>query len=263
MFWAIIVCCIITIGIISIYFYGETDNLSSGIPVLNYHEVEDNVNNPLALTVRDFDDQMAYLHARGYTTITPDQLLNYLNAGGKLPDKSILITFDDGYVNNYTNAYPILKKYGFTATFFLITDVIGHNPWYMNWDQVREMQEQGFQFGSHTLSHVDLTSISSEEAALQLVKSREGIEWRLKTPAKYLAYPGGFYNPQIEKSVAQAGYKAAFSVKFGRVQQGSNPLALERIPVFKSRWTFLDFYVRLKFTKAIGKIKAVKDEIGL
>ncbi|BBB91965.1 MAG TPA: polysaccharide deacetylase family protein [Methylomusa anaerophila] len=257
----IIVCGLVTFGIIGIYFYvyGETDDLSSGIPVLNYHGVEDNVNNPLALEIKDFEDQMAYLHTKGYTAITPDQLLDYLSAGKKLPDKPVLITFDDGYANNYTNAYPILKKYGFTAVFFLITDVIGHDPWYMNWDQVKEMRQQGFQFGSHTLSHADLTKVPVAQVNLQLVKSREGIEWRLNTPVRYLAYPGGAYDSQIEKLVLQAGYKAAFSVKFGRVQKGGNLLALERIPLFKSRWTFLDFYLRLNFTKAMGKIKAVKD----
>lgn len=261
-FWVIIVCCIIAFSVIGVYLYGEADNLSSGIPVLNYHEVEDYKHNPLALNIKDFDEQMAYLYKKGYTTITSDQLFDYLSSGKKLPDKPILITFDDGYANNYTNAYPILKKYGFTATIFLITDVIGNNPWYMNWDQVREMQQNGFQFGSHTLSHVDLTSVSPEEAELQLVKSREGIEWRLDTQVKYFAYPGGSYNPEIEKLVKQAGYRAAFSVKFGRVvQKDSDLLALERIPIFKSRWTFLDFYVRLNFTKAVGWLKTAKDAI--
>lgn len=257
----IMVCSIITCGIIAIYFYGEADDLSAGIPVLNYHEIEDHKNNPLALSIQDFDNQMAYLYSRGYTAITSDQLFDYLISGARLPAKPVLITFDDGYANNYTNAYPILKKYGFTASIFLISDVIGQNPWYMNWDQVREMQKQGFQFGSHTLSHVDLTQVSPEEAELQLVKSREGIEWRLDTQVKYFAYPGGAYNLHIKKLLEQANYRAAFSVKFGRVQKDSELLALERIPIFKSKWTFLDFYVRLNFTKAVGKLKAVKDAI--
>ncbi|HEY3426639.1 MAG TPA: polysaccharide deacetylase family protein, partial [Negativicutes bacterium] len=91
------------------------------IPVLNYHQVEDNVNNPLTLSNQEFEEQMAYLHRHGYNSITPDQLIMHLRTGAALPDKPVLITFDDGYRDNYMNAYPIMKKYGFTGTVFLIT----------------------------------------------------------------------------------------------------------------------------------------------
>lgn len=244
-----------------IYFYHAPDDLAAGIPVLNYHKVEDNVDNPLALSVKNFDKQMAYLASKGYTSITADQLFSYLYQKGSLPPKPVLITFDDGYADNYTNAYPIMKKYGFTAIIFLITDVVGHDSWYMNWDQVKEMQQAGFQFGSHTLSHVALAEVSQEELMLQLVKSREGIEWRLDTPVRYLAYPGGSYNEQVKDALTAAHYKAAFTVNFGRVNHSSDPLALERIPILKSRWSFADFYLRLNFTKMIELAKEIKSAL--
>jgi hypothetical protein len=163
----------------SLLFFGSIINQSKGIPVLNYHRVADNVNNPLTLSTEEFNEQMDYLYQHGYKDITPDDLLSYLQHGTALPDKSVLITFDDGYRDTYTNAYPILKKYGFTASVFLITDVVGHNDWYLNWEQVKEMHQAGFVISSHTLSHVPLTTVSPGEALLQLQKSKEGIEWRL------------------------------------------------------------------------------------
>lgn len=236
-------------------------NFTAGIPVLSYHMVEDNVDNPLALGVKEFEDQMEYLSRRGYHAITPDQLTNYLQTGASLPEKPILITFDDGYQNNFKNAYPIMKKYGLTATVFLISDRIGTDNWYMNWDQVREMRRAGFVFGSHTLSHELLSAVSEDEVKKQLIKSKEGIEWRLDIPARYLAYPGGDYNFRIEELAQQSGYRAAFTVKFGRVIPGDDMFALKRIPLFQSRFSFLDFYVRLNYTTLIGELKMLKHNL--
>lgn len=236
-------------------------NFTAGVPVLSYHMVEDNVDNPLALGVKEFEEQMEYLSRRGYHAITPDQLTNYLQTGIPLPEKPVLITFDDGYQNNFKIAYPIMKKYGLTATIFLISDRIGTDNWYMNWDQVREMRRAGFVFGSHTLSHELLSRIPEEEIKQQLIKSREGIEWRLDVPARYLAYPGGDYNSRIEELARQSGYRAAFTVKFGRVIPGDDMFALKRIPLFQSRVSFLDFYVRLNYTTLIGELKAFKSKV--
>lgn len=238
----------------------DTDH-SKGIPVLNYHLVNDSRNDSIALSVKEFDDQMNYLHRHGYTSITPDQLLSSLTDNTPLPEKPVLITFDDGYQDVYTNAYPVLQKYGYTATLFLITDVVGHNNWYLDWDQVREMQKAGFVIGSHTLSHVLLTNLTPTEIMFQLTKSKEGIEYRLECPVKYFAYPGGDNNQQVQDLVKQAGYAAAFTVNFGRVGKGSNLYALDRIPILKSHWTFYDFWFRLTFTPLVEKAKTIKSEV--
>lgn len=230
-------------------------NQGKNIPVLNYHQIEDNANNPLTLSNQDFEEQMAYLHKHGYNSITPDQLVKHIKTGAPLPDNPILITLDDGYRDNYTNAYPIMKKYGFTGTVFLITDVVGRDNWYLDWDQIREMQQDGFIFGSHTLNHVPLTTLTRDEAQRQLVNSKAAIEWRLGTPVSCFAYPTGAYNKEIEGLLKDLGYEAAFSVDFGRVSMKSDIYALERIPIFKSRYTFYDFYFRLNFTIVAEKLK--------
>lgn len=252
-------CAVFLIG--GILFWDDIAAQPQRVPVLNYHEVEDNAHNPLALSVKDFDEQMAYLHRNGYHAITPDELLSFVQHGTDLPDKPILITFDDGYRNVYTNAYPILMKYHYTAITFLITDEVGRNDWYLNWDQVKEMKDKGFVFGSHTLSHVVLTQLSPEDAIDQLKKSKEGIEWRLDAPAKYFAYPTGAYNSQVCQLVQAAGYQAAFSIDFGRVGLNSNIYTLKRIPIIKSRLTFYDFYLRLHCTSLMGNLKALKKHL--
>lgn len=248
--------------IIGLWTFGFKPDPVSGIPILAYHKVEDNSSNPLALSSQEFDEQMAYLARYGFNAISPDQLLNYLQQGLPLPDKPVLITFDDGYQDNYRTAYPIMKKHGLTATVFLITDRIGQDEWYMTWDQVEEMRRNGFSFGSHTLSHTSLSTVSDDYVMFQLVKSREGAEWRLDAPVKYFAYPSGRYNENVEKLVRQAGYRAAFSVEFGRAGRDSTIYSLERIPLMRSRWSFFDFYVRLNFTSIVEVLKNTKDALG-
>ena len=220
-----------------------------GIPVLNYHIVSRQKINALAITPQEFEEQMAYLYTQGYVTITPDQLLDYLQYDKSLPPKPVLITFDDGYSDTYREAYPILRKYNFVATVFLITDYIGNNSRYLTWDQVETMHANGFSFGSHTLNHIPLSDVTNEYAVYQLSKSREAIEWHLKSPVKYFAYPGGFYNQTTAQLLQQTGYRAAFTVNFGTANKSNTVYALNRIPIFQSADTFRSFWLRLRFTQ--------------
>lgn len=231
------------------------------IPVLNYHMVDDETDSRLAVGTKEFRDQMAYLAWRGYTSITPIELLEHLKKGTPLPEKPILITFDDGYRNNFTNAFPIMQKYGFTGTIFLITDYIGNDAWYMGWQEVKEMQQSGFVFGSHTLSHTPLTAISLSEAEKQLRESREVLEWRLAAPVTFFAYPTGAYSETIEEMTKTTGYDAAFTVNFGRVTKDSDLYALKRIPLFKSSFSLMNFWLRLEMTPAANMLRNLKEKV--
>lgn len=227
------------------------------VPVLNYHKV-DNLNIALSLTPEEFDEQIGYLAANGYHAITPDQLMNYLKYGRALPDKPVLITFDDGYLDNYTNAYPILKKHGFTATIFIVTDLVGKDERFMTWDQVREMQKDGFVFGSHTVNHTPLTKMSSEQAAAELADSAAEMERQLGAKPRYFAYPTGAYNLKIEDLVRQTGYRAAFTIRYGQVGIESDPYALERIPIFHSHQTFRSFYYRFVAAPLLERLGIIR-----
>jgi peptidoglycan/xylan/chitin deacetylase (PgdA/CDA1 family) len=228
------------------------------IPILNYHKI-DTLYHSLSIPPQEFEEQMAYLSQNGFTTISPDQLMSYLNHGKELPEKPILITFDDGYLDNYTNAYPILKKYGFTATIFLVTNLVGHDERFMTWDHVREMQKDGFVFGSHSVSHAVLTKLSREQAMAELIDSRKEMEQQLGVKARYFAYPTGAYNLVVEEMVKQAGYKAAFTIRYGLAGTDSNPYALERIPIFKGQQTFRSFFIRLNAAPLLERFGLIRN----
>jgi peptidoglycan/xylan/chitin deacetylase (PgdA/CDA1 family) len=228
------------------------------VPILNYHKI-DTLHHALSIPPQEFEEQMAYLSQRGFTTITPDQLMAYLNYGKALPEKPILITFDDGYLDNYTNAYPLMKKYGFTATIFIVTSLVGHDERFMSWDQVREMQKDGFVFGSHTVTHAALTKLSREQVMEELVASRKEMEQQLGGKPRYFAYPTGAYNLQIEEMVKQAGYKAAFTIRYGQAGAESNPYAHERIPIFKGPQTFRSFFVRLNAAPLLERFGLIRN----
>lgn len=228
------------------------------IPVLNYHKVDD-TGIPLSLAISEFEEQIRYLAENGYHTITPDQLMGYLKYGRGLPDKPILITFDDGYRDNYTNAYFVLKKYGFTATVFLVTNLVGSDDRYLTWDQVREMQKNGIVFGSHTVNHLPLTKMSPDEALAELAGSAAAIERELGAKPRYFAYPTGAYTLKTEELVRQAGYRAAFTIRYGQVGVESDPYALERIPVFHSGKTFRSFYYRVEGAPLLERLGLVRN----
>lgn len=234
----------------SVYTFGD-------VPVLNYHKV-DNYDHPLSVSPEQFDRQMAYLAQQGYHTISPDQLMAHLNYGRRLPDKPILITFDDGYLDNYVYAYPIMKKYGFTGIIFIITNLVGHDSRYLNWPQIREMKNNGFLFGSHTLSHAALTKVSDEQLWRELIESRQQIKKHLGQYPKYFAYPTGAYNRKVEKMTKQAGYAAAFTIRYGQAGVNSDPYALERIPVFRCPATQPVFEARLKKAPLLERLGLVK-----
>lgn len=228
------------------------------VMVLNYHKV-DNTFISLAVRPDDFAYQMKYLHDNGYHTISPDELYESLAGSGELPDNPVLITFDDGYLDNYTNAYPILKKYGFKATVFVITSFLGKDKNYMTWEQAREMDANGISIESHTVDHKSMTDLTDEQLRMELVESKKKAEEELGHPVDYMAYPTGTYNLHIAEMVKEAGYKAAFTIKYGNVDKASNIYALERVPIFHTEHTNKDFLERIRYTPIFERFGWIKN----
>ena len=227
------------------------------VMILNYHKV-DNMNISLSVLPDDFAAQMDYLKRNDYHTITTNELYASLAGEADLPENPVLITFDDGYKDNYQNAYPILKKYGFKATVFVVTSFMGTQQNYLTWEQAREMDANGIDIESHTVTHKSMTELSDDELRAELVNSKKAIEDHLGKQVDYIAYPTGTYNLHIAQLVKDAGYKAAFTIKYGNVDKASNLYALERVPIFHTEDTFKSFLERIRYVPIFERFGWIK-----
>lgn len=258
-FWSLIAVLLILLGGLLIADGSKEEPLPANMPapeddvkvlVLNYHMVNPMVIS-LAIDPTDFEWQMKYLVDHGYHTISTDELYDFMEGKGALPDRPVLITFDDGYVDNYTNAYPILKKYNLKATIFIVTGFVSSRKGYLTWDQLREMEQHGIMAQSHTVTHAPLPELPDERIREELVESKRTAEAELGHPIDFIAYPTGAHDLHIVSIAKAAGYRGGFTVKYGNVDRSSNVYAMERVPVFRTSATNVDFVDRLRYTSNI------------
>ncbi len=220
--------------------------LPAQLPILMYHYVdaEPPPAGPYAdaLTVRtpDFREEMAYLAESGYRTVLLEEVAAALDGGASLPaGKLVALTFDDGGLDKYTVAYPILREHGFVATFFVITGEVGGEG-LMTWEQLKEMRAAGMSIQSHTRSHPDLTGLSADALSAQLGGSRTDIEEKIGGSVRVLCYPSGEYNEGVTKAARAAGYTLAVTTNSGRNLDPAAALELPRmrVPAFMSIGSF-------------------------
>jgi len=201
------------------------------IPVLLYHRVGD-MGGDLTITTDKFAEDLARLREMGYSTISLETFRRYkVDPETPLPEKPIMISFDDGYLDNYLNAYLILRKYGMTAAFYIITSLVGEED-RLAVGHIREMAANGMSIGSHTVSHRQLGDLGVEEATNEMSLSRLYLEGMLQKPVQFIAYPKGSYNQFTGKVANESGYWGGFSILPGTCSRGTNPYVLRRIPVF-------------------------------
>lgn len=206
----------------------------SGVPVLMYHSIANDKGNDAVISPAQFTSEMNLLKANNFHTITLDQLYNYLTARKPLPENPVMLTFDDGYADNYTNVLPIVRRLKLHAVLFMITGKADTGGYYLNWQQLREMSEAGFEINSHTVTHPRLPNLTMDKQKQELVASRAAIKNKLNLTANYFCYPYGRYNAQTIKLLQATGYRLAFIMqpdlkKAVPVQPGINLLALPRI----------------------------------
>jgi peptidoglycan/xylan/chitin deacetylase (PgdA/CDA1 family) len=206
------------------------------VPVLTYHHFGKNCTSPYCMPAAVFDRQMKYLKKKGYRVITLGTLLSFLRYRHAIPKKSVVIAIDDGNSSAYTIAYPMLKKYGYTATLFIYTDFVGISKGAITWEQLRQMKAAGFEIGSHTRSHSDLTKQREGESHAEykarveneLLGSKRLLDKKLGQNTIYLAFPYGRYNERVLAISEQVGYKLGFSVRRGGNPFFADPLRLKR-----------------------------------
>ncbi|MDD5252592.1 MAG: polysaccharide deacetylase family protein [Candidatus Omnitrophota bacterium] len=221
------------------------------VPVLMYHSINsksDPVLYRLIVKPESFARQMQFLKAHHYNVISLEELANLMREKKKIPRKTVVITFDDGFKDNYTYAYPVLKKLGLPATIFVIYDEVGRPQGdRLSWDEITEMHNSGLiTIGSHTLGSVPLLNIKSEaELRRQIIDSRKMFEEKLKIPVNTFCYVGGMFTSQIRDLVKEAGYKCAVSIGLGKRYSNHDVYVIKRIRISSASDNLLDFWIRI------------------
>ena len=218
--------------------------LNMNIPILMYHSIESMPKSTIMRSLHvppwRFKFQMWLLNIMGYKGLSIRQLKPYLD--GDKHGKVVGITFDDGYKNNLVNAAPILKKYSFSATCYLVSDFIGEsNIWdfdkgitqrpLMSFEEIQKWLKLGMDIGAHTKTHSDLTKISQKQVEIEITHSKESLEDQFNLKIVDFCYPFGHFTESISAAVMKAGYSSATTMVRGRVKSHSNMFKLPRIPI--------------------------------
>lgn len=209
--------------------------MNNRVPVLMYHEVSMNdegknrirrVHPGYVLSVLQFEQQMKYLYENEYRSLTLDALWRNENRD----DKRVVITFDDGFMGNFTCAFPVLKRYNFRATIFIIVNQVD-SAHYLKWDQISELQRNGFSIQSHTMTHRPLEELTNEEVFYELSMSKKIIEEKLDRPVQYLSLPHGSFHSNLFKIAKEIGYTGICTSTFGYVTPENIQFTIGRIPI--------------------------------
>lgn len=205
------------------------------VHVLCYHEISPQPKNLYETSVADFSAQLQALKTAGYQSISCAQLADYLANVSDIPAKSVVITFDDGRANVLKVAKPVLDRYGFKASLFLITSAVGGKG-SLSWAEVKTLAAAGYEIGSHTKTHLNLTKVPKgstptehqEKVRKEMADSAGALEAQLGQAPVALAYPYGNYDNFAMRAVKDAGYRVAFSIDPGAIDSQSNPWTLPR-----------------------------------
>jgi peptidoglycan/xylan/chitin deacetylase (PgdA/CDA1 family) len=214
------------------------------VPILMYHHVEESPNDSnYRVSVRKFEDQLRLLRDWEYTTITTEMLVKAITEGASLPARPVMITFDDGNIDNYTIAWPLMQKYGFTGVLYIVSNYIGADG-FMNASQIVEMHNAGWEIGSHSVSHAMLTSLDADMQRFEIIQSRKRLQNELGIPILSFAYPWGLNNSTSVDAVKAAGYIAGMGATGFTADQGtSNLFVLQRCEIkgWEDAKTFIRF----------------------
>lgn len=206
---------------------------------------------------------MSYLKNEGFVFYTASELIKYFQQQGEFPPKGIALTFDDGWKDNYTNAFPVLRQLGIKATIFIIPASIGQvfsgataegeQPHaHLSEDEILEMALHGIEFGSHTMNHRLLHKLSEPEVKSEVAEAKREIENLLQKPCLTFAYPAGFFSEPARRAVEQAGHIAAFTTVYGPADK-IDLFALNRTEVLR-RDRFL-----FQFARKLAPVRSVKE----
>lgn len=240
----------------------------SVLPVLMYHHVNPNRGDMVTASLEVFEAQMRHIRDAGFKSLTLDELVSFMEGGFSPGAKSVAVTFDDGYLDNFVYAYPVLKKYSVKAAVFLVTGWVDaatkangragggrridalkercpthdetkrlaeegrYEDFVMDWAMAEEMRSSGLvEFHSHTRTHRGCDELAAEELAEELMISKTAIERNLGTECAHLCWPRGKHNEMAVSAAREAGYRGVFTTRPGVVKEGDDPFHIKRIAV--------------------------------
>jgi peptidoglycan/xylan/chitin deacetylase (PgdA/CDA1 family) len=204
------------------------------IPVIAYHKIDEPTKDIRVrgafTSPKRFAKQMSYLKKQGFTFYSASALIEYYLEHHRFPAKAITLTFDDGWKDNYTNAFPILRQLGIKATIFLVPSCIGQvsskvvaegesERAHLSREDIIEMSRHGIEFGSHSVNHEHLHQLAPPDVEYEVLESKRQIENLIQRPCKVFAYPAGFFTETAQDAVRKAGYIAGFSSVYGPVEK--------------------------------------------
>ena len=205
------------------------------VPILVYHSIapthpgQSAEQRLLDVDTATFRRQMRYLAANRYHVISLGMLLDALQGRGSLPPRSVVITFDDGWLSQYEHALPVLEQMHFTATFFVITLQVGRGSMYMGLDDLKELQRAGMTIASHSRTHPNLTRVSDAQLREEVLGSRQDLQKMLGAAPDLFAYPYGSWNKRVAAAVQAAGYRAARAYPGGAWNDATDRYALHSV----------------------------------
>jgi peptidoglycan/xylan/chitin deacetylase (PgdA/CDA1 family) len=211
---------------------------SAQVPILMYHYVSelpldaDHYRRDLTVTPDNFEEQLQYLADAGFHSITLTDLYLNLTQGYPLPEKPVVLTFDDGYADAYEVVFPLLLEYGFTGTFFVLsTPTHFEAPGYMTWTQMREMSEAGMDIQSHGRDHIDLRNRSYDYLIYQTLGIQEAIHHHTGQVPRFFCYPSGRYDSGVIRALKDVGYWGAVTTEWGQTHTQENLFLMPRLRV--------------------------------
>ncbi len=214
-------------------------------PILLYHHIADRkIQNSYYVSPKIFDEQMRWLKENGYHIISLDDLYEASLGKKGLPEKPAVISFDDGVTDQFTNGLPILKKYGYTATFFIKLNNVGRGKGGLTWGQMKELLAADMTIGSHSVNHDNMALMDLKTLDYELRESKYILEANLGIKIKYFSFPGGAYTQTTVKEVKLAGYLAAVTTKHKVYQEIKKPddiFILPRVHIDDEMPTFIDW----------------------
>ncbi len=207
------------------------------LPILMYHHVRpidfktsNRFVSELTLPPAEFEQELRYLKNRGIATVSMEDLYRYFQGEEDLPAHAVVLSFDDGYLDNYQYALPLLRQFGAKGTFFIATGFTGQKD-YMTWADLKEMVAAGMEIGDHTISHVDLRIVSPAVREKELTQSKRTLEEKLGVAVRALSYPGGAFNAGVIAAATNAGYVSAVTTRYGALHSRSKIMELSRVRI--------------------------------